>query len=117
MTVIINEGTLAQMAKDTSRELLPTMIDVYVNEISKRSEQLVDALQMKDCSQLSDLAHAIKSASGTFGADLLHEQAKVIEAKMKEQNISDEEIASNICELEKTIVATKEAFYNYKQTL
>lgn len=77
--VLIDPATLEQLTRDTSREALPEILEIYYTECKKRIPQMQTLYQKADWQELSDQAHALKSSSGSFGAKRLQEVAKKIE--------------------------------------
>lgn len=74
---ILSEDILKQLAKDTSDELVPEMITVFIKELKKRLNHLQQATEHKQLDIIATEAHTLKSSSGTYGA--LKLQALAIE--------------------------------------
>lgn len=102
------------MAEDTSPDLMPTMINVYLNELGKRVEEMENAINAEDYFQISEIAHAVKSASGTFGAEILYDKAKLLECKAKEHDNSLDEITYLVNDIQEAINVTRNTYHAYQ---
>ena len=74
---IIDQATLDTLAEETSAELMPELMSIYIDETSNRLQELQAAVN-------SSGTHAIKSSSGTFGALKLQEAARHVETSGRE---------------------------------
>ncbi|MFC1233477.1 ATP-binding protein [Vibrio sp. F74] len=77
---IINESTLRQMVKDTSAEVMPMLIDHYIDEAQINVRKMLIALEESDYAALKFEAHTLTSSSLALGNTSLAELAKKIES-------------------------------------
>jgi two-component system, sensor histidine kinase and response regulator len=77
---IINLDTINQLEKDTSTEAMPRMLQMFLDEMTKRVDALKEAKAIGDVGEIREQAHAIKSCSGTFGALRMHHLGKNLES-------------------------------------
>ncbi len=83
------EETLKRLISDTSVTACVEMIDIYLLETEQSLSIIVDCLEKRSLKKVLQEAHAIKSASGTFGCKTLHELAKQLEDKASDNNLND----------------------------
>ena len=85
---IIDQATLDTLAEETSAELMPELISIFIDETGNRLQELQAAVDGDGTEQVTSIAHAIKSSSGTFGALKLQEAARNVEINGREGNES-----------------------------
>ncbi len=76
---LMDKQTLLILEKETSRELLIEIINVFMGETGERMAGLNEAGKQQSQSLVITQAHAIKSSAGTFGANRLQEAASRVE--------------------------------------
>ncbi|WP_300500224.1 Hpt domain-containing protein [Marinobacter sp.] len=76
---ILDDEVLKRLATDTSRGRFPVLIAAFLKEIEKCTEQLNAAVSERDEGKVREIAHVLKSVSGTFGATRLYESSTRIE--------------------------------------
>jgi two-component system, sensor histidine kinase and response regulator len=76
---ILDKNIIMQLIAETSRECMPLMLTAFCEELRKRQALLTEALINSDLAELAEQAHAVKSCSGTFGANSLYLCAKTLE--------------------------------------
>jgi len=81
---LVDDSVLKQLAIDTSEELVPQMLKVFINELTMRSERIADAIKHRDLSALGKEAHALKSSSATFGAAAIAGHARKMDDAARE---------------------------------
>ncbi|GEM_PF-4406318 len=81
---LVDDSVLQQLAIDTSEEMVPQMLKVFINELTMRSERIADAIKHRDLSALAKEAHALKSSSATFGAAAIAEHARKMDDAARE---------------------------------
>lgn len=94
---IISHHTLKKLAKDTSWEVLPRLLNLYFIETEKRIPKIIHAYTNKDWETFSDEVHTLKSSSGTFGAHYIFELAIRFETAV--DNNDTDNIQSDITSL------------------
>ena len=77
--VLVDEQSLQQLAEDTSPELLPKMVAVFVRELQSRALAIDRGLKDGDENKLKAEAHALKSSAATYGATAVRAQALLME--------------------------------------
>lgn len=73
----IDDSALALLAEQTDASILPSLVGTYIAEVRSRGQRIAEALAAQDWQALERQAHALKSASRTFGA---HRLAATLEA-------------------------------------
>jgi PAS domain S-box-containing protein len=104
---LVSHKALQQLANDTSEELLPEMIAIFIKELQKRLNNIKTALEENDINKIAIEVHTLKSSSGTYGALKLHAFAVEIDSLYKaEKHDQALQISKGILDLiEKTINA------------
>ncbi len=64
----IDRQILAALEADTSRDLVPELIQVFVKSADNRIAQIAAHMAAGDLAGIAAEAHALKSSSATFGA-------------------------------------------------
>ncbi|NMS25194.1 Hpt domain-containing protein, partial [Vibrio parahaemolyticus] len=91
----VDEHILQQMIKDTCAEIIPTLIDHYVEESRDRMEKIEQALSTKDLQTLEFEVHTLGSSALALGNRTLSRQARMIEKYCVEGKIPK---ALELCE-------------------
>ncbi|WP_346726204.1 Hpt domain-containing protein, partial [Vibrio parahaemolyticus] len=91
----MDEHILQQMIKDTCAEIIPTLIDHYVEESRDRMEKIEQALSTKDLQTLEFEVHTLGSSALALGNRTLSRQARMIEKYCVEGKIPK---ALELCE-------------------
>jgi len=97
---LVDLSVLKQLQKDTGEQVLPVILDLFVDECKGRLTALSDGYEKQNWKVLENEAHALKSTSGSFGAIKLEAYAKEIELAAKNRDISS--IDKIIPDLEET---------------
>lgn len=71
--------TLAQLTRDVGEEAMPVLMAAFDKELSSSADVIHDSFQRRDLALLETTAHALKSATASFGALRLSEVCKAIE--------------------------------------
>lgn len=71
--------TLAQLTHDVGEEAMPVLMAAFGKELSSSAGVIHDSFQCGDLALLETTAHALKSATASFGALHLSEVCKAIE--------------------------------------
>lgn len=79
-TPLLDQSTLAELEELGEPGELAAMVETFLDEISQRQHAIQQATAAADMAELAELAHALKSASGSFGALALQSQAQTLEA-------------------------------------
>jgi len=66
--LLIDARVLKQLEQDTSPELLPELVGIFVRETRTRLGIVKQACIENDCERLQQEAHVLKSSAGTYGA-------------------------------------------------
>jgi PAS domain S-box-containing protein len=82
----LKPATLIQLAEDTDINLLPQLIDTFINTAKRQIESITLATSDMDFQKITAAAHSLKSSSATFGAFHLNELVKSIETASKEND-------------------------------
>ena len=65
---VIDLSVLQALEADTSRELVPELVDVFIKSADTRRDQISADIGAGDLEGAAAQAHALKSSSATFGA-------------------------------------------------
>ncbi|WP_168187806.1 Hpt domain-containing protein [Vibrio diabolicus] len=76
---LVDEHILQQMIKDTCAEIIPTLIEHYIEESRERMEKIEQALSTKDLQTLEFEVHTLGSSALALGNRTLSRQARMIE--------------------------------------
>ena len=79
---------LKQLEEETTLEMMPQMMSIFIKEMKSRQEPIVNALESQNLEQLEQQSHALKGSASTFGAKKLHIIAKEVETACKENQVS-----------------------------
>jgi len=108
---VLDTTIFAQLARDTSEEILPVMLEAFCRETSGRLETLgrLDSGDAMDTAQLQREAHTLKSSAATFGATELHRIARDVEAACRDGRLADAQgmLAALIASGERAIIAVE----------
>ncbi len=76
----IDDFALSLLAEQTDPEILPSLVGTFVAEVRSRAPKIAESLAAEDWDSLERQAHALKSASYSFGARYLARCLEGIEA-------------------------------------
>lgn len=76
---LLNRAALDQLEKDTSPEIVPMILNKFLQELETRCAAIRESLAAGDVERLGLEAHSIKSASRTFGLEQLSVRALTLE--------------------------------------
>jgi CheY-like chemotaxis protein/HPt (histidine-containing phosphotransfer) domain-containing protein len=109
---LLDDAAISQLKEDTSAELVPTMVSLFIEEIVSRAGRVSEGLNSLPLESLEDEAHTLKSCAGTFGATRLHGLARAMETACHQGNRkSAENLGSQIPEvLAQTLQAYRDRF-------
>lgn len=79
-TTSIDRRILAALEADTSRDLVPELIQVFVKSANTRLDTINHHLAAADLAGIAAEAHALKSSSATFGAATVRRICAELEA-------------------------------------
>ncbi|MBF0134861.1 MAG: response regulator [Magnetococcus sp. DMHC-1] len=108
---LLDASVLEQMARDTPPELVPRMVNIFIQEAEKRRERILLDVSSGDAHAVHLEVHALKSSAGTFGARALYNAA--LEADLAGKNGDDKTLLQLGQELPALIQRTNQAFRAY----
>jgi PAS domain S-box-containing protein len=82
---LVNEQVLQQLVNDTSAEIVPELLILYIEDSEKRVEIIKHAIIDEDFEILEFEAHTIGSSAIAHGNSKLHELARITEKHCKQQ--------------------------------
>lgn len=82
-TVTIDLTIIDQLEKDTSADILPTILNIFTQETEKRLTDIADIQVSQDWNALAEQAHTLKSSAGSFGATELQGAARLLEVHLE----------------------------------
>ncbi len=106
--ILVDHNALDALERDTSPAILIKMLKIYIKELYKRLTSINKDLNENNLNQAGVAAHALKSSSLTFGAKVLHLEAKAIEKACQENDL--ETAKEHLIVLEKQAIPTLEQF-------
>ncbi|UCC15372.1 MAG: Hpt domain-containing protein, partial [Gammaproteobacteria bacterium] len=84
--LLIDEDQLRTLGQDTSPDLVPKLVAVFVSELGTRARGISQGLESGDTKRLASEAHALKSSASTYGATAIAECARRIDQACKDEN-------------------------------
>ena len=87
--LLVDESVLEQMILDTSADIIPILIDHYVEESQNRLVAIQEAATSKDAQTLEFEVHTLGSTALSLGNRSLGELARALEKQCLEQNHED----------------------------
>jgi CheY-like chemotaxis protein len=81
---LIDEKALQTLGEDTSPDLVPRMIEVFVDELRMRASSIQAGIDGSDVARLAKEAHALKSSAATYGAIVVAETARRVDQACKD---------------------------------
>lgn len=81
----LNTDTLDELINDIGMDVVPQMLDIYMQETHERNEHIKDALISHDYDVIRSEAHAIKSSSGSVGLVALQQHAYAVESACRQE--------------------------------
>ncbi len=111
---ILDQAVLVQLALDTDHEVLPSLIQFFLDGAETRIENISGALEATDLESLEFETHSLGSSAATFGAMELYLLCRDIEAACNDNNKDRAlELAAKIAEVsEKASLALVEHLEN-----
>jgi PAS domain S-box-containing protein len=76
---VVDEAVLRQLVRDTSADLVPELLQGYIEDAKERLQQIEQALEEEDTQRLEAEAHTLGSSAGAHGNKALHRLARQIE--------------------------------------
>ncbi|NOH33150.1 Hpt domain-containing protein [Vibrio chagasii] len=110
--LLVDESVLEQMILDTSADIIPILIDHYVEESQTRLVAIQEAATSKDAQTLEFEVHTLGSTALSLGNRPLGELARALEKQCLEQN--HEDAFSKVSELIKLAERSIEALIKRK---
>lgn len=92
---LVDELILQQMIKDTCAEIMPTLIEHYIEESRERVEKILQALSNQDKEMMEFEVHTLGSSALALGNRTLSRQARTIEKHCIE---GDTNLAFELCQ-------------------
>ncbi|CAE6902675.1 Hpt domain [Vibrio sp. B1FIG11] len=92
---LVDELILQQMIKDTCAEIMPTLIEHYIEESRERVEKIQQALSNQDKEMMEFEVHTLGSSALALGNRLLSRHARTIEKHCVEGNT---DLAFELCQ-------------------
>ncbi|WP_135443045.1 Hpt domain-containing protein [Vibrio tasmaniensis] len=83
---LVDESVLEQMIRDTSADIIPILIDHYVEESQTRLVAIKEAVAQHDAQTLEFEVHTLGSTALSLGNRPLGELARVLEKQCLEQS-------------------------------
>ena len=92
---LVDELILQQMIKDTCAEIMPTLIEHYIEESRERVEKILQALSNQDKEMMEFEVHTLGSSALALGNRTLSRHARTIEKHCVE---GDTNLAFELCQ-------------------
>jgi len=87
-SLLIDESMIKQLENDTSSELMPSMIKIFIEELNRRVNSLAACIEKELYDQIEKESHALKSSAKTFGAVKIADLASEIDTLCKNGSFS-----------------------------
>lgn len=87
--LLIDGRVLKQLEKDTSPELVPELVEIFVRETRTRLSNVKQACIESDSKKLQQEAHVLKSSAGTYGALRLQALAEKVDILCKQGRLTE----------------------------
>lgn len=100
----IDRDVFAQLGRDTDESLLPTLVQIFVEDGESSMQAMAQALANRDREGLCLLAHTLKSVCATYGAGVCQEQASRLEQACRQDDWPS--IEAVIFQLQSTLPST-----------
>ncbi|USD31250.1 MULTISPECIES: response regulator [Vibrio] len=111
---LVDEQVLEQMIEDTSADVLPMLIDHYIEESNERLSKIYQAMEDRDKETLEFESHTLGSSSLALGNRVLSNLARKIERMCLENH---EQQAFELSEELKELAEKSLAALEYRKTL
>ncbi|MFN3015162.1 response regulator [Vibrio coralliilyticus] len=111
---LVDEEVLEQMIEDTSADVLPMLIDHYIEESNERLRKIYQAMEDQDKETLEFESHTLGSSSLALGNRVLSNLARKIECMCLENH---EQQAFELSEELKELAEKSLAALEYRKTL
>ena len=82
-TALVDAETLAQLGRDTSPELVPELVGLFVADARERIARIASALQEERLEVVDHEVHALGSSSATYGLPAMHRLARRCEEALR----------------------------------
>lgn len=112
-TKLMNAKVIEQIIRDTSVDILDPLLSAFLSELNEHQVLLTTAFKAQSITQIASEAHALKSCSGTFGAQALYMHSMALEDKAKLTDINIELLSSNVNQVLDTLKATQQYYQAY----
>ncbi|GEA50335.1 hypothetical protein VIN01S_11390 [Vibrio inusitatus NBRC 102082] len=112
---LINNAVIEQIISDTSIEILPLLIDSYLEESQTRIEIINKALIEKDYQTLEFETHTLAGTSLAIGVAALGNMAKLVEQSCLQQD--HEKALENGASLKDLVIHSHQALQSLKESL
>ncbi len=112
VNALLNTNVLQQLAYDTSPEIIPELLTLYINDARKRVKQIKAATVKSDFKTLEFESHALSSSAITHGNPKLYSLAHEIEQLCQQGN--DEQALTQAAALP---ILAKESFHALEKYL
>jgi PAS domain S-box-containing protein len=80
---MVDAETLAQLGRDTSPELVPELVGLFVADARERIARIASALQEERLEVVDHEVHALGSSSATYGLPAMHRLARRCEEALR----------------------------------
>lgn len=87
MMEIIDRAVLDSLSNAVGDEFVGELIDTFIEEGPGMFNEMQQALSVADADSFRRAAHSLKTNAATFGAKVLAEKAKELEAMARENNL------------------------------
>lgn len=90
--MLLDEQALSALGSEITPEALQGIVELFTDELVRLQSQLAQAIHHSEWSSASAYAHAIKSSSGSLGAQALYQAASGLEQRCRQQDRAAAEI-------------------------
>ncbi len=85
--VYVDESVLLQLVRDTSADIVPELLQGYIDDARERLRQISSAVEQADAEKLEFEVHTLGSSAAAHGNMALHQLAREIEGLCRERHV------------------------------
>lgn len=84
--MLLDEQILSSLGQDTTQDALQGIVELFTDELFRLKGKLIYAIHHQEWVSAATCAHAIKSSSGSLGANALYQRASDLELACRQQD-------------------------------
>jgi HPt (histidine-containing phosphotransfer) domain-containing protein len=84
---LVSAEVLSDLANDTSADLVPKIVRLFISELHTRAQRMSDAIETCDIKVIASEAHALKSSAASYGAQVVARHARGVDQACKDGDL------------------------------